>query len=391
VVKEVYVLATERDEPPSLEDVQGAFAADDVALVPLPDAWGFRVEAEGGYVEVRHVPGVPAGDWRAELLTGSDASHALLKRARGSYRLRFEPGGAQPTVPVFEALWCVRRLLAHGVGVLLDVTSLKLHDPEDVAEITELDFDIRDHVNLHVVEASEGDSPLWVHSHGMEKFGARDVEIFRLGEDDLAAAESFLHELCTELAFGQGPGLRTQVGTSEGQRFTLLPSEEARTNLMGLPLETFEGHGGRYLTVVSPGGRHNIAELLRPYHGRFEDEPQERSEALQEAARELLPAFKARFQRKGLMEPLTFLVRVAFETHPQGDPVEENLWMEVLGWEGQALTGKLVDGAASTTEWRKGVHVEVDEAHVNALALQHEGRPLDEAEMKTLLHAERPM
>ena len=57
----------------------------------------------------------------------------------------------------------------------------------------------------------------------------------------------------------------------------LVPSEEARANLLGVPLDTFEGHEGLFLTVVSPLGRHNTGELLRPYRERFEKEPEERS------------------------------------------------------------------------------------------------------------------
>jgi hypothetical protein len=274
---------------------------------------------------------------------------------------------------------------------VLDLTAYKLHDAEDVVEITELDFDIRDHVNLHAVAAIEGDTPLWVHSHGMEKFGTRDLEIFHLGEEDLLAAEMFLHELCTEMAFGQVPELRKEFHTSEGQSFMLVPSEEARVNLLGVPLETFEGHEALFLSVVSPLGRHNTAELLRPYRERFVPEPEERTQALRIEAQISLSAFKARFYRKGLMEPLTFLVRAPFETHPEGQVVEENLWLEVVAWEESTVLGKLVDGAVHTTEWRKGAHVEVNEENINALAISREGRTLDEQEIRALLIAERPM
>jgi hypothetical protein len=327
--------------------------------------------------------------WTPDLLTGSEEAHKLLKAARGFYFLAFQPGEPQPSVAVFETLWCARSLMEHVEGVLIDVTAFKLHDAADVVEITELEFDIRDHVNLHAVEAIEGDSPLWVHSHGMEKFGARDVEAFHIAEDDLQAAETFFHELCTDLAFGQGPNLRSPVDTSAGQSFMLVPSEEARNTLMGVPLDTFEGHEGLFLTVVSTEGRHIISELLRPYRDRFEEESPEQAEALQEQAKRLLPAFKARFHRRGLMEPMTFLVRAPFEAHPEGDAVREDLWIEVLQWEDEQLVGKLVDGGAHTTEWRKGSTVELEEEQINAIALGRDGKTLDEEDMKVLLQAER--
>jgi hypothetical protein len=224
----------------------------------------------------------------------------------------------------------------------------------------------------------------------MEKFGSRDVEVFHLGEADLKAAETFLHELCTDLAFGQGPQMRAPVATSEGQAFMLLPSEEARTTLMGVPLEAFEGHESQFLTVVSMEGRHVITDLLRPYHQRFEKETAEETEVLRDQAKRLLPAFKARFSRRGLMEPLTFLVRAPFESHPDNQTLEEDLWVEVVVWEEGMLLGKLVDGGTHTTEWRKGAHVEFSEDQINAVGVHREGRPLDEDELRQLLLAEKP-
>jgi hypothetical protein len=390
-VKEVYLIATEQSVPVAWETLRATFESDEVTFTPHQDGQGFAAETDESRVEVRFTPADVPQDWEPDAFSGSDEAIATLKKAHGFYHVAIEPDASQPTMPVFEALWCVRTLLTQVPGVLVDLSALKVHEMKDVVEITELEFDIRDHLNLHAVEVTEGDTPLWVHTHGMDKFGVRDLEIFHLGEQDLLPAESFLHELCTDLVFAQGPELRKELGTSEGQTFMLVPSEEARFNLLGVPLETFEGHEGLFLTVVSPLGRHNTAELLRPYRERFVKEPDEQTQAMHREAQRLLPAFTARFQRKGLMEPLTFLVRAPFETHPEGDTVVENLWLEVVAWEEGTVVGRLVDGAVHTTEWRKGAHVEVDEREINALALSREGRMFDEEEMRALLVAERPM
>lgn len=391
-MKEIYVLATEQSQPPPLEVFQGALASEDVDIVVGEAGSLFSVKAPETRVDVRFEAASPRQKWELDQLSGSDKSIDALGRARGLYWISFEPGKPQPSVGVFEALWCARNLMEHVPGVLIDVTSFKVHDPEDVTEITELEFDIRDHVNLHAVEAAlGGETPLWVHSHGMEKFGIRDVEAFRLGPEDLLPAESFLYELCTDLAFGHGPPVRTVTETSAGPHFMLLPSEEARTSLMGLPLETFDGHEGPFLTVVSGDGRHTVGDILRPYRDRFEKESPEEAAALMEQVRKLRAAFKARFQRKGLMEPLTFLVRAPFESHPDGETVQEDLWIEVLSWENDAIVGKLVDGGSKTTEWRKGAQVEFEEEQINAIALGREGRTLEDDQMQSLLLAERPM
>jgi hypothetical protein len=392
-VREVYILATAAAKQVTEDALKEAFESDEIELVLGEEGCLFSVRAEATRIDVRFESRKEDLGWSPELLSGTPQSHELLQGSRGFYRFSFEPGKPQATVAVFEALWCVRTLMEIVDGVVIDITAFKLHTQEDVEELTELEFDIRDHIALHAVEAGTGEQPLWIHSHGMSKFGLWDIEVFNLGEADLKAAEIFFHELCTDLAFGQTPPPRTPVATSVGAAFMLLPAEEARPTLRNVNLETFAGHEVQFLTVVSPEGRHNLSDLLAHYRERFEAESDEEAEERQAEARELLSAFKSRFQRKGLMEPLAFLVRVPFEVHPEGPgkPDEERLWVEVITWDEDTVIGKLVDGGQSTTEWRKGAHVEVEESQINAIGLAREGRQLDSDEMKTLLLAEKLM
>ncbi len=391
-MKDVYLLATSSTVPIAEEAIREAFESDDVKVVIGEGDALFSLRATETRVDVRFEARADAVGWTPELLTGTPESKAVLEKAKGIYTIAFTPGQPQGTVAVFEGLWTARMLLELVEGVVVDVTAFKLHTPQDVEEITELDFDIRDHVAVHAQEVGTSQT-LWVHTHGMLKFGVTDVEMFGIKEDDLPAAETFFHELCNEIAFGHGPALRTPVATSVGATFMLVPSEEARTNLYGVDPESFEEHHSNMVTVVTSEGKHAMNEVLENYRERFEEETEEEAQALLEMATRLLAAFKARYQRKGLMEPLTFLVRAPFEVHPEGpdhDPEEEQLWAEVVQWDETALVGRLVDGGQATTEWRKGAHVEIEDAQVNAVALSREGRTLEPEEMERLLVAERP-
>jgi hypothetical protein len=174
--------------------------------------------------------------------------------------------------------------------------------------------------------------------------------------------------------------------------FTLLPAEEGRAGVLDDP-EAFQGHASGYLTVVTGEGRHGMGEILKHYRDRFEEESEEQAQAMSDRATRLLPVFKQRYQRKGLMEPLTFLVRAPFETHPDGDAGEsgeEQLWVEVIQWNDESLVGKLVDGGQTSTEWRKGSHVEVDDGQINAVSVHRDGKSLDDDDVDQLLRAERP-
>ncbi len=391
-MKEIYIVATAEKDPVKLDVLRETYESEEITFVAGEDGNLFSVRSENTRIDVRFDGRDAPLGWTPGLLTGTPASLAALEKAQGFYRVSFEPGKPQGSVAVFEALWAVRAMLEHMTAVVVDVTAFKVHSPEDVEELTDLEFDVRDHITLHAVEVGQTSAPFWVHSHGMSKFAVRDVEMFNVNENDLEAAETFFHELCTDLAFGQGPAPREAVATSVGDGFVVLPSEEARTNLFGIGPDAFEGHGDFYYTIVSPEGRHSMTEVLHQYRDRFVEESPEEADKRRNLAKELMGAFKARFLRKGLMDPLAFLVRAPFEVHPNGAaPTEEMLWAEVIAWEDDTLIAKLVDGGKLTTEWRRGAHVEVEESQLNAIALSREGRTLDEEEMRGILLAERPM
>lgn len=389
-LRETYIVAVGTTEALEREAITEAFTTEEVQVVFGEDGALFSVRSENSRVDVAFEPRSAPLGWTPDLLTGPSELRKALEEARGFYRVSFEYGQPQASVAVFEALWTVRMLVELVQGVTVDVTAFRLHSPQDVEEITELDFDIRDHVSIHAMDLGSG--KLWVHTHGLVKFKCSEVEMFAIGEDDLPAAETFFHELCTDLAFGQGPQPRQSISTSVGLEFTLLPSDEGRQSVLDDP-EAFQGHASGYQTVVTSEGRHGMGEILKHYRERFEEESEEQAQQMQDRASALLPAFKARYQRKGLMEPLTFLVRAPFETHPDGDAGdsgEEQLWVEVIQWNDENLVGKLVDGGETSTEWRKGSHVEVDDEQINALQVHRDGKPLEDDEVDRLLRAERP-
>lgn len=391
-LREVYIVATDTADPLAPEVLTEAFAGEDVQVTFGEDGCLFSVKAETTRVDVRFESRLSPLGWTPDLLTGTPELRAALEQARGFYRVAYVPGQPQPSIATFEALWTVRTLLELVDGVAVDTIAFKLHSPMDIEEITELDFDIRDHVTVHA-QALGGGGKAWVHTHGMAKFAASDVEMFNISEADLSAAMTFFQELCTDLAFGHGPSPRQLVSTSVGLGFQLLPADEVRGGFYAADPEAFAGHERGYLTVVNGDGRHAMSEILEHYRDRFEEESDEETRAKQALATRLLPLFKSRYQRKGLMEPLTFLVRAPFEVHPDGEagpPAQELLWVEVVQWDETSLIGRLVDGGTRTTEWRKGSHVEVDDSQINAIGLAREGRPLDVEEMEQMLQLERP-
>ena len=107
-MKEVYLVATEAAQPLALELLRADFESDDVRFLPAEDGRSFVLEADGTRVDVRFDSREAPMSWTPELLTGSEEAHAQLRKARGFYRIAFEPGQPQPSTAVFDALWCAR-------------------------------------------------------------------------------------------------------------------------------------------------------------------------------------------------------------------------------------------------------------------------------------------
>ena len=162
--RDVYIVATDTPEPLAPEVLTEAFEAEDVKLVFGEDDCLFSVRAEASRVDVKFEPRLTPLGWTPELLTGTPELRERLENAHGFYRVAFEPGSPQPSIAAFEALWTVRTILELSEGVAIDVTSFKLHSAMDVEEITELDFDIRDHITVHAQPLGEGERNNWVHS-----------------------------------------------------------------------------------------------------------------------------------------------------------------------------------------------------------------------------------
>ncbi|MGZ6131444.1 MAG: hypothetical protein ACXWLF_05435, partial [Myxococcaceae bacterium] len=86
-MREVYIVATEDAEPLGAEGIGETFETDDVTVELDESPGSFRLHSAEADIAVRfEALETPLG-WTPELLTGSEAAHARLRRARGLYRV----------------------------------------------------------------------------------------------------------------------------------------------------------------------------------------------------------------------------------------------------------------------------------------------------------------
>lgn len=371
----MYLVATSRRL--TAQEFEQAFAGDGVAL-EFESRDTVALSTSHADLRIEYDSAEAIAPWLNKPLLGTRELRAHIGAATGCYRVYFR----ELTVPqtLFEALWVARVIAEMCGGAMLDVTSLQMHSATDLAEMTELDFDIRDHIVIHSVDINRN-GKLWLHSHGMAKFGARDLEVFDIDEHLQEAGEIFLRELGTEYAFSHGPPLSRIMRTTLGGTFMVVADCERKG-------AAYCAQSAGFLTVLGGSGTHTVCALLAPY---LEAANLGDGHEVYGNVETLLPAFKARFLRRGLLEPITFMVRAAFEITPRdGLRAEESLWLEIVHWNGHQVIGKLLAAARASTEWRKGSQVQVDETQISALGMNRNGKQVPLPEVAGILQGERP-
>ena len=115
-MREVYIVATEQTESLAPGVLAEAFSVDDAGFELAEDGSGFRLRSAESTVTVRFEALEAAIGWTPDLLTGSDDAHGVFRRARGFYRIAFEPGVPGPAAAVGVPTVAVARATARGAA-----------------------------------------------------------------------------------------------------------------------------------------------------------------------------------------------------------------------------------------------------------------------------------
>ena len=95
-------------------------------------------------------------------------------------------------------------------GLIVDPLARMIKDAAAVADVIDRGFDPFDHLSLHI---DTGESPYWVHTHGMEKFGHADVQVLGVPHGSVSIAERLIRHLVSAVIAGGRfrPGERTSL------------------------------------------------------------------------------------------------------------------------------------------------------------------------------------
>ncbi len=150
-----------------------------------------------------------------------------LLHATYVYRIRVQVPETRDLSYLAHALTTASSLARAIDGVIRDVqTQLVITSQEARGILKSSDFDISKHVLVHALKDPGGGEALWLHTHGMGKFGRPDLEMRDVPEEHADVARHGLLTIADYLSQGAvvRPGETMQLGDAY-LTFTLAPGE----------------------------------------------------------------------------------------------------------------------------------------------------------------------
>jgi hypothetical protein len=125
--------------------------------------------------------------------------YARLRQARTIYRIEATEVEPEDLGYLRAALLCAGEIAAMSEGLIFDALAYAALAPEDVAREVERPFDPVRHVNVHV---DRGPRPFFIHTHGLEKFAHRDLELHGVPRESLDLSRRLLRHLIAAIISG---------------------------------------------------------------------------------------------------------------------------------------------------------------------------------------------
>lgn len=252
---------------------------------------------------------------------------------------------------------------------------------------------------LHVqIEMLDEDGVVWIHTHGMGKFGLPDLELEGTPADYAPDGRVLIARVADALISSLGPDfdLKSPLsvpGTSILVPFTAKARDEEGHFPVGSLLLTphLSGENPRdpaalprvldamrssdiisdepKRTTIAPERDERAAEAAESH----DDHVRERLLAAHRRAREDLSLFKTSFIGASHSDTHVHAVKVGF---PAQDSQFEWMWVSLEAWRGNAMVGRLENVPVLRKDLRKGSRVHITEGQIFDWAICREGHLL---------------
>jgi uncharacterized protein YegJ (DUF2314 family)/tetratricopeptide (TPR) repeat protein len=333
-------------------------------------------------------------------LTESDRK--ILTDARMIARVRLNPAHRTGPDYLVFAIRVVEAIREITGGIVQDALS---HTLWGTAEwnLRVADAPLEDIVGSHVgFEVLEEENGVWIHSHGMQKFGIPEVEMERVPTDLAASglnlmimvAETLVQcglagpvDFRSEMEIEDTPFLfmmEPTPGDDEGHfplgSLKILPYvadydphsiDTLRHVLKMLATRLRRNRCAQRKPATSPEGSENDRDAAA-----LRSETREHLLTAHTHARSELPTFKKSFSERPRSGDEIYAVKVGF---PVREGAFEWMWVSLDAWRGKSLVGRLENTPVLRKDLQKGGRVQVEEGEIFDWVIAHRGAVVEGA------------
>lgn len=284
-------------------------------------------------------------------------------------------------------------------GIVQDAVSHTLWGLESWLEFTKKPVNEIFEDHLHI-EALDEDGSIWMHTHGMLKFGLPDVELEGIPENFKKQGRELLVMAASDLVERKvlNKRLNGELWLFDGAiaaNYTLRPADDEGhfpDGVFSLSVFVSSDDPDRpeslidALRLVESGARvrDRIPVLQEGAMNRARwgaptpivDDTRNRIIAAHRKARERLEDFRRSFEDYSDDERQVHAVKVGF---PAADGKREWMWVSLADWNEGSLSGRLENTPVVRTDLYKGCPVEVDESDIFDWVISSDGKVLNGA------------
>lgn len=381
--------------PPSEEEVRLAVrnAFPDLTFIGEPDGddealWAFGVA----------VPGLPnplmvwledRGDLSADAVEESlDDPVERREAGRSQWLIGTETYLGEAPAKGFQIqMRVLDAAIVSGMPAAFDDSALSIRSGKIIREIARSKTPPRAGVLFGIHETPVEGEKVWVHTHGLGRFGLPEIEVVGLGKERSRDAFDLVDAVADALVSGSGPTPDGLLALGDGIEVVLVTPEDALMRLgAGGELRDAgqDDHIGHSLALVDTEGQppyaalDHFAECPVLFKGRLESDRQAR------LAKERYGVFGQLFaihRREGWR----FHVKLCFEG--LGDPPSyEHLWFEVRELKPGRIKGVCLNEPMMTRDARQGEVAWHDYARLSDWNIVTPGGNYDPESAGVLLH-----
>jgi uncharacterized protein YegJ (DUF2314 family)/tetratricopeptide (TPR) repeat protein len=317
----------------------------------------------------------------------NEADRATLKDAQIITRVRLVPADTSSPDYLVFMVRLVEAVRQDTEGVVQDAVSHTLWGSEQwTRRIADTSFDgiLESHIHFEVLDEGGG---IWIHSHGMQKFGLPEIEIdgippgfassglrmmFMVAETLLAAANKGALDFRSPLSIENTPFLfNTAISPRDDEEhfpigsLRILPylsdydphCPNAVKHVLKIFVSKFAGHKRLGKRGWPPSESRSDLEKT----GNARQSSREAMLAAHRKARSELVDFRKSFQERGGSEGHIHAVKVGF---PANGGQHEWMWVALDAWRGDSIVGYLENSPTLRQDLQKGCRVMISEGEI---------------------------